>query len=89
LRTSTWTNRSREVGPVRSEAHDVLPEGKGWNKPFNDAYINYSRDGLPIHTRISDIAQRIAAIAEQAILREGGRKGETDGQTVYYIPESR
>ncbi len=28
--------------------HDCLPRGR-WNKPFNDTYINYSREGLPIH----------------------------------------
>ena len=64
---------------------DCLPRGR-WNKPFNDTYINYSRDGLPIHNRISDIVERIANIAEAAILREGGKKLEKDGQIVYVIP---
>jgi ADP-ribosylglycohydrolase len=67
---------------------DCLPRGR-WNKPFNDTYINYSRDGLPIHNRISDIVERIANIAEAAILREGGRKIEKDGQIVYVIPANR
>jgi ADP-ribosylglycohydrolase len=65
--------------------HDCLPRGR-WEKPFNDTYINYSRDQLPIHNRISDIIERIAAIAEMAILREGGRKVETGGQTTYHLP---
>jgi ADP-ribosylglycohydrolase len=64
---------------------DCLPRGR-WEKPFNDTYINYSRDHLPIHNRISDIVERIADIAETAILQEGGRKLEQDGQTVYVIP---
>ncbi|MDI6451372.1 ADP-ribosylglycohydrolase family protein [Anaerobaca lacustris] len=69
----------------QSLTHDCLPGGR-WSKPFNDTYINYSRDELPIHNRISDIVERIARIAETAILREGGRRIEKDGQTVYVIP---
>lgn len=57
-----------------------------WEKPFNDTYINYSRDGLPIHNRISDLVERIAKIAEKAILNEGGRKEQRDGELVYVIP---
>jgi ADP-ribosylglycohydrolase len=64
---------------------DCLPRGR-WNKPFNDTYINYSRDGLPNYNRISDIVERIANIAETAILREGGRRIEQDGEIVYAIP---
>jgi hypothetical protein len=63
--------------------------GTRWKKPFNDTYINYSRDGLPIHNRISDIVERIANIAETAILAEGGRKDEQDGQILYVIPLNR
>lgn len=67
--------------------HDCLPQpGRRWNRPFNDTYINYSRDGLPIHNRISDIVERIVDIAEQAILREGGEKIEADNGIVYRIP---
>ena len=44
-----------------------------WEKPFNDLYINYSRDELPNVTRISDIIARIAAVAKTAILENGGR----------------
>ncbi len=68
--------------------HDCLPRGR-WEKPFNDTYINYTRDGLPIHNRISDIVERIANVAEQAILREGGRKIERDGEVVCIIPRGR
>jgi len=69
----------------RALTHDCLPRGS-WDKPFNDTYINYSRDELPIYNRISDIVERIAAIAETAILREGGRKTIEAGKTVYHIP---
>lgn len=65
---------------------DCLPPGhRPWTKPFNDTYINYSRDGLPIHNRISDIVERIANIAEAAILREGGKKIGEGAQIIYVI----
>ena len=64
---------------------DCLPRGR-WSKPFNDTYINHSRDGLPNYNRISDIVERIANTAETAILQEGGKKLERDGQIVYAIP---
>lgn len=57
-----------------------------WEKPFNDQYLNYSRDGLPIVTKISEIADRIAAVAETAILENGGRKIVRDGEVSYAIP---
>jgi hypothetical protein len=60
--------------------------GTRWEQPFNDTYINYSRDGLPIHNRISDLVERIAKVAEQAILSEGGRKEQRDGKIIYVIP---
>ena len=68
---------------------DFIIEGRwakyGWSRPFNDQYLKYSRDGLPIMTKISDIAQRIVAVAEQAILDGGGRKETRDGKTVYVV----
>lgn len=63
---------------------DFLPNGR-WDKPFNDQYLNYSRDGLPIVTKISDIVTRIADVAEQAILANGGRKTIEDGKVIYVI----
>ena len=73
----------------RKLTRDCIPEEKPWEKPFNDTYINYSRDDLPIYNRISDLVARIVAIAETAIVREGGRKAEVNGKTVYYWPPSR
>ena len=61
-----------------------LPRGK-WNEPFNNRYVNYTRDGLPIVTRISDIVQRIAAIAEDAIIENGGKKITRAGKVSYVI----
>jgi hypothetical protein len=62
-----------------------LGEGIHWKKPFNDQYINYTRDNLPICNKISDIVARTAAIAEQAILANGGKKEKHDGKDVYLV----
>jgi hypothetical protein len=69
----------------RALTHECLPRGRGWDKPFNDTYINYSRDGLPIYNRISDLVERIADVAEAAILREGGRKADVNGEPVFVL----
>ena len=46
---------------------------RGWDEPFNNNYVNFSRDALPTATPITEIAERIAAIAKTAILENGGR----------------
>ncbi len=56
-----------------------------WDKPFNDRYVNVSRDDLPIATPISDIVKRTQAIAYDAIRANGGRKEVRDGAPVYVI----
>jgi ADP-ribosylglycohydrolase len=56
-----------------------------WDEPFNDTYINFSRDHLPIANRISDLVERTVAIAEEAILSGGGRKIEENGEVVYIV----
>ena len=56
-----------------------------WEEPFNNQYINYSRDGLPNLVLISDIIDRIMAIAEQAIIAEGGRVTQINGAKAYMI----
>ena len=56
-----------------------------WDQPFNNQYINYSRDGLPNMTPISEIVDRILAVAEKAILEEGGKITERDGEITYSI----
>lgn len=64
---------------------ECLPHGE-WDQPFNDIYINYSRDHLPNYNRISDIVERIANVAEMAIIEQGGEKIEEDGEITYVIP---
>ncbi len=56
-----------------------------WEEPFNNQYINYSRDGLPNMTPISEIIDRILAVAEKAILEEGGQIVTIDRQLAYKI----
>ena len=62
-----------------------LPLHGKWEKPFNDRYLNYTRDGLPIDNRISDIVDRILRISEQAILDAGGRKIVENGREFYVV----
>jgi hypothetical protein len=56
-----------------------------WSEPFNNRYLNYSRDGLAISTPITEIVDRITQIAEGAILQTGGRKAVHDGKEVYIV----
>ncbi len=58
-----------------------------WTKPFNDTYINLTRDGLPVSTKISDIVSRILVLAESAILANGGQK-ITQNNEIYYLIRS-
>ncbi len=78
------------IGVIRGA--DKLPEDyrmvftDGANRPFYGTYVNHTRDGLPERTEISDIVDRIADIAENAILANGGeKKGQPNGETVYRI----
>ena len=54
-------------------------------EPFNDRYVNISRDEVKLHTPISEIVERIAAVAKTAILENGGRMEMRDGKPVYVI----
>jgi ADP-ribosylglycohydrolase len=56
-----------------------------WKKPFNDTYINLTRDGLPVSTKISDIVERIMVLAEKAILANGGEKVIQNNSVFYLI----
>jgi hypothetical protein len=56
-----------------------------WKKPFNDTYINLTRDGLPVSTKISDIVERIMILAEKAILANGGKKVIQNNSVFYLI----
>ncbi|HUX97256.1 MAG TPA: ADP-ribosylglycohydrolase family protein [Bacteroidales bacterium] len=62
-----------------------LGDKPSWKVPFNDTYINYTRDDLPPYTRISDIVNRILILAEESILANGGRKITENNKTFYLI----
>ncbi|WP_020529727.1 ADP-ribosylglycohydrolase family protein [Flexithrix dorotheae] len=59
---------------------------KKWDVPFNDIYINYSRDNLPNYNTISDIIDRILKISEQCIAENGGSKKVINNEVFYEIP---
>ena len=48
-----------------------IPENLTEN--FNDQYVCFTRDNLPVVTPISNIVERIAKIAKTAIMENGGR----------------
>lgn len=56
-----------------------------WKLPFNDTYINITRDSLPAINRISDIVERILHLAELAIIENGGSKYSKGGKVFYRI----
>ena len=62
-----------------------LPAWGEWDMPFNDQYVNISRDEIRLRTPISEIVERIAAVAKTAILENGGRMEVRDGETVYVV----
>jgi len=57
-----------------------------WKKPFNDTYINFTRDDLPVYNSISDLVFRILKITETAILENGGKKSIEGNRVIYTIP---
>lgn len=71
------------AGSIPRELTHEIGYNEVWEQPFNNQYINYSRDGLPNLTYISDIIDRILSIAEKAILENGGSM-YNEGSGVYY-----
>lgn len=72
-------------GSIPKHLMKDLGGGEVWEEPFNNQYINYSRDQLPNMTPISEIVDRILVVAEMAILENGGKKTEKDGEVFYKI----
>ncbi len=64
-----------------------LSDKPSWRVPFNDTYINFTRDDLPPFTKISDIVDRILVIAEEAIIANGGKK-VTEKNKIFYLINS-
>ena len=62
-----------------------LGEKPSWRVPFNNTYINFTRDDLPPYTKISDIIDRILVIAEESIIANGGKKVSEKNKIFYLI----
>ncbi len=73
------------MGTVATNLTLNLAAWTTWEKPFNDRYVNISRDEVKLHTPISEIVARIAAVAKTAIIENGGRMEVRDGKPVYVI----
>ena len=73
------------IGDVPTQITLNLPSQGKWKKPFNNLYVNTTRDGLPLRTPINEIVSRIASIAKLAILENGGRMEMRDGKPAYII----
>lgn len=56
-----------------------------WKEPFNDTYINFTRDCLPIYNSINSIVDRLLRVAETAIIAQGGQVVEKGGKKLYVI----
>lgn len=74
------------AGVIPEHITHELPSRGRWREPFNNTYINYSRDGLPAFNRNSDIVDRIKAVAEKSILQHGGARAETSSGIIYRVP---
>ena len=73
------------MGEAAVEQTRNIPARGEWDKPFNVQCANISRDEIRLHTPISEIVERIAAVAETAILENGGRMEVRDGEDFYVI----
>ena len=73
------------MGEAAVEQTMDLPAWRRWQKPFNDTYVNVSRDEIRLRTPIGEIVERIAAVAKAAIIENGGRMELRDGEVVYVI----
>jgi hypothetical protein len=67
------------------EQMKTLPAWHAWEEPFNNTYVNISRDEIALRTPITEIVERIVAVAETAIRDNGGRMEYRDGETYYVI----
>jgi len=62
-------------------------EAQGWQ--IGDAYLNTTRDGMPNDETITKFGNRLVALAECAIIQEGGKVITADGQRTYRIRTQR
>ena len=87
LPTSAPMSMEGRIGfPERTGCRRVCLFPKPWDTPFNNPYLNITRDGLPNVFTLDDLIDRTLRITEPAILEEGGRKEEKNGRTVLIVP---
>ena len=65
--------------------HKLSSDGTVWKEPFNNQYLNYTRDDLPIINKISDLVDRIMVITEKSILENGGKKITKNGEDAFVV----
>ncbi len=73
------------LGSKTLKQMESLPAWRDWPQPFNNTYVNISRDHISLRTPITEIVDRILAVAETAIRENGGRMEMRNGQVVYVI----
>ena len=73
------------IGEEAVELMTTMPKWYDWDKPFNDMYVNMTRDEIALRTPISEMVRRTVAVAEEAIRSNGGRMELRDGEIVYVI----
>lgn len=60
-------------------------DGIDWELPFNNRYLNHSRDNLPYEHKISDMVYRTMNVSIEAIRLNGGNTSVVDGELGYYV----
>ena len=73
------------IGEEAVELMTTMPKWYDWDEPFNDMYVNMTRDEIALRTPISEMVRRTVAVAEEAIRSNGGRMELRDGEIVYVI----
>lgn len=83
MRPAKGHNGSSGIGEAAIANTMSLPSPGRWNAPFNDSYINFKRQEVPLRIPINEIVHRIAAIAKTATRENAGRMAIPDGEVVY------
>ena len=73
------------AGGIESIPEHLLYPLEEWTDPFNDTYINRTRNDLP-DASIKDMAGRTAEMGEKVIFSKGGKIVSEEGEKRYVIP---
>lgn len=80
MRPGTGHIGSSGIGEAAIANTINLPSQGRWNEPSNDSYLHITREEVRLRIPISEIVQRIAAIAKTAILENAGRMAMPGGE---------